>query len=162
MTIIEISGLLGNFGEFFGSIAVFATLAYLAVQIRLSAQVERSTAYDASIKNFMSIRQLTIETSEMAEIFYKGNNDPLSLNEVELFRYRVLLNNIFLSYWHIYTQPEELHAELWGTQQTSLIRLMTSAGGKWFWEHFQFEFVDAFRLEVDAVVAANPDSRKYT
>ena len=81
MTIFEISGLLGNFGEFFGAIAVFATLAYLAVQIRLSTQVERSTAYDARIKNFMSVRQLTIETSEMAEIFYKGNNDPLSLNE---------------------------------------------------------------------------------
>ena len=26
--------LLGNYGEFFGSIAVFATLAYLAVQVR--------------------------------------------------------------------------------------------------------------------------------
>ena len=114
MTIYEISGLLGNFGEFFGAIVVFATLAYLAVQIRLSTEAERSAAYDASIKNFMSVRQLTIETSEMAEIFYKGNNDPLSLNEVELFRYRVLLNNIFLSYWHIYTQPEELHDELWG------------------------------------------------
>lgn len=162
MSLTETAGLLGNVGEFFGAIAVFITLAYLAIQIRHSAKAERSTAYDASIKNFMSVRQLTIETSEMATIFYEGNNDPLSLNELELFRYRVLLNNIFLSYWHIYTQPEELHKELWATQQASLIRLMSSAGGKWFWEHYQLEFVEAFRQEVEMVLTANPDTRKYS
>ena len=34
MTIMEIAQLLGNLGEFFGAIAVVATLGYLAVQIR--------------------------------------------------------------------------------------------------------------------------------
>ena len=34
MTVIELSQVLGNFGEFFGAIAVVVTLAYLVVQIR--------------------------------------------------------------------------------------------------------------------------------
>ena len=34
MTFIEISEILGNLGEFVGSIAVVATLIYLAVQVR--------------------------------------------------------------------------------------------------------------------------------
>ena len=34
MTLMEIAQMLGSFGEFFGSIAVVATLGYLAVQIR--------------------------------------------------------------------------------------------------------------------------------
>ncbi len=36
MTFIEISEILGNLGEFVGSIAIFVTLIYLAVQVRHS------------------------------------------------------------------------------------------------------------------------------
>lgn len=36
MTFVELSQLLGNLGEFVGSIAVIATLIYLAVQVRYS------------------------------------------------------------------------------------------------------------------------------
>ena len=36
MTFIELSEVLGNLGEFVGSIAVFVTLIYLAVQVRYS------------------------------------------------------------------------------------------------------------------------------
>ena len=47
MTIMEMAQLLGNLGEFFGSIAVVATLVYLAIQIRHSSrqtetQIEQS------------------------------------------------------------------------------------------------------------------------
>ncbi len=34
MTLMDTAQLLGNFGEFFGAIAVVGTLAYLAVQVR--------------------------------------------------------------------------------------------------------------------------------
>ena len=38
MTLMEWSQLLGNFGEFFGAIAVVATLIFLSVQVRHSKQ----------------------------------------------------------------------------------------------------------------------------
>ena len=38
--------LLGNFGEFFGAIAVVTTLAYLAVQIRQNTNALRSASYE--------------------------------------------------------------------------------------------------------------------
>jgi len=37
--------LLGNYGEFFGSIAVFATLAYLAIQVRQNNVMQRWQAH---------------------------------------------------------------------------------------------------------------------
>ncbi len=42
MTVIELSQVLGNFGEFFGAIAVVATLIYLATQIRQNTKVARA------------------------------------------------------------------------------------------------------------------------
>ena len=46
MDIQGIAQLLGNFGEFFGAIAVVATLAYLAVQIRQNTNALRSASYE--------------------------------------------------------------------------------------------------------------------
>ncbi len=34
MTVIELSQVLGNFGEFFGAIAVVGTLVFLSIQVR--------------------------------------------------------------------------------------------------------------------------------
>ncbi len=64
MSGIEISQLLGNYGEFLGSIAVFATLAYLAVQVRQNTKAERRTALNLNIRNFIAIRQAVFENSE--------------------------------------------------------------------------------------------------
>ncbi len=38
MTVIELSQVLGNFGEFFGAIAVVGTLVFLAIQVRHSKE----------------------------------------------------------------------------------------------------------------------------
>ena len=43
MTLMETAQLLGNFGEFFGAIAVFATLVYLAAQIRQNTKMMKAT-----------------------------------------------------------------------------------------------------------------------
>ena len=45
MTLMETAQLLGNFGEFFGAIAVVATLGYLTVQIRQNTKALRVSAY---------------------------------------------------------------------------------------------------------------------
>ncbi len=50
MTLMETAQLLGNFGEFFGAVAVVATLAYLAVQIRQNKDATRaSTHHEISV-----------------------------------------------------------------------------------------------------------------
>ena len=48
MTLMETAQLLGNVGEFVGSIAVVATLAYLAIQVRNSTVQARASAYQAT------------------------------------------------------------------------------------------------------------------
>ena len=45
MTVIELSQVLGNFGEFFGAIAVVVTLIYLAIQLRQNTKGIRAQSY---------------------------------------------------------------------------------------------------------------------
>ncbi len=51
MDIQGIAQLLGNFGEFFGAIAVVVTLVYLASQLRQNTNALRSTVYTSYVQN---------------------------------------------------------------------------------------------------------------
>ena len=156
MDFVDTTQVLGNLGEFFGAIAVFATLAYLAVQIRQNTKAQRSAAYDSSIRNFTAVRQALFESSEMSSIYVKGSNDPDGLNEEELVRYRLLVNNILMSFWHIHNEPADLPEDLWTTQLPAVLRVLSCPGGRWFWENYQTEFVPSFRNEIEKIIAANP------
>ena len=162
MTLMEMAQLLGNFGEFVGALAVFATLAYLAVQVRQNVKAERATALDSSIKTFMEIRQSIFESAEMSVLWMNGANDPNSLDELERVRFRLLIFNILMSFWHIHSQPAELREDLWVTQVPALIRIVTSAGGRQYWDQHQNEFVPSFRVEIDRLIAGNLAVQVYS
>jgi hypothetical protein len=156
MDFVDTTQVLGNLGEFFGAIAVFATLSYLAVQIRQNTKAQRSADYDSSIRNFTEVRQALFESSELSAIYVNGSNDPESLNEADLVRYRLLMNNILISFWHIHNKPADLPEDLWATQLPAVLRVLSCPGGRWFWENYRTEFVPSFRNEIEKTIAANP------
>ncbi len=156
MDFVDTTQVLGNLGEFFGAIAVFATLAYLAVQIRQNTIVQRATAYDSSIRNITDVRQAIFESSEVSAIYARGRNDPSGLAEEELVRYRLIVNNILMSFWHIRTGRADVQEDLWKSQMPAVIRVVCCPGGKWFWENYQTEFVPSFRNEIEKIIAENP------
>ena len=57
--------LLGNYGEFFGSIAVVATLAYLAKQVRESSKLSRMQLITSGMESFSRFRQMQNENAEV-------------------------------------------------------------------------------------------------
>jgi len=141
-------------GEIVGAIAVVATLVYLAIQIRQSRQTDRTSAYDSSIRNLIDIRQTALENPEITDVPFRGLNAPETLNDQEQFRFRLLMNNIMLSFWHVRSQPAELSSEMWKTQIPAIKRVIGSPGGKWFWENHRSEFVASFRAEIDQSIAS--------
>ena len=58
MTSLELSALLGNYGEFIGAIAVVATLVYLSSQIRANTRSMRSQAL---LQSSVQYQQLLLE-----------------------------------------------------------------------------------------------------
>ena len=85
--------LLGNYGEFVGAIAVVATLAYLAVQVRHSrAATEANTKQleSATLREMagrMENRLLLLATdSDFADRVFRLNLEPESLSSLDQFQ----------------------------------------------------------------------------
>ncbi len=76
MSITEISELLGNVGEFVGSIAVLITLIYLAVQVRQSKElleknerIAMSEVYQSRARTRIEYEALMVSSDDLLEAF---------------------------------------------------------------------------------------------
>ena len=122
MTVIELSQVLGNFGEFFGAIAVVATLIYLAVQIRQNTRsmdetrkVALAGSYQSRLDNLSSISRLIAESESLAAIAVKAgeagwpsNSGSLDvLTPVERKRWQAHSETIFLITENLSYQHEQ-------------------------------------------------------
>ena len=140
----------GAIGEIIGAIAVFLTLAYLAIQIRQNTNAVRTTALDSSVSSVMRAREKIFEDPDLVRIYLKGLENPESLNEIEEARFMLLMQNIFWALWNIYSQAgvAELSSDLWESQKAVVMRVLSSQGGHWFISAYGHEFPDSFITEI--------------
>jgi hypothetical protein len=74
---------LGAIGEIIGAVAVFATLAYLSTQIKLSNKSAiASTEIDVR-NNFSSINEMMLNNPEIAVLPVKAKDPQASFSEIE-------------------------------------------------------------------------------
>ena len=146
----------GAVGEIIGAVAVFITLVYLAVQIRQNTGAVRAAALDSSVNAMASIRAKIHDSGELTDIYLRGGENPESLTDAELTRYRLLLTNIVWSILNLYTQSiyANLSESVWMSQKPILKRILNTKGGKWYWSQHKNEFEVSFALEVDAIMAS--------
>jgi heme/copper-type cytochrome/quinol oxidase subunit 1 len=152
----------GAIGEVIGAIAVVVTLVYLAYQIRQNTiQLEqntvtsRATAQTASNFALRETRRSIYESTDMAEVFQRGNGNPDQLDDVSKLRYRCLMQNITEVMLEIYSQTliTGFSPETWNTQGITLVeRVMATPGGEWFWANFAHNYPESFRTEVDRLL----------
>jgi hypothetical protein len=142
---------MGAVGEIFGAIAVFATLIYLAAQIRQNTASVKAAAVDAAITHVSNIRQEIFANDDVANLYVEGNQDPTKLDEKSRLRYRLMMHNILMSISNIYAQSEltVLSKTNWESQIPILKRTISTPGGAWFWSNYRLEFEESFRKEVD-------------
>jgi len=152
---------LGNLGEFVSAVAVVISLIYLAFQIRQNtSQIDQNTkavraaAIDSSVSHVMDARKAIFESEALTHLYHVGGNDPLSLSEEELIRYRLLIHNAIWSLWNTFSQSRnaELPIETWDAQIPMLRRIFSTAGGLWFWSNFGHEFEQSFQDEVKIIL----------
>ena len=153
---------LGALGEFVGAIGVVITLGYLAYQIRQNTvQLEQSTvtakaaAVSPSNSALRETRRSLFESTEMPEIYLRGNENPEELNEVSLLRYRLVMQNVTEVMVDIHTQTfiTSFSPETWTTPGvTAVERVMCTKGGQWFWATYADNYPAPFRTEVDRIL----------
>ncbi len=159
MTITE----LGALGEFVGAIGVVITLIYLAFQIRQNTtqlKQNESIAKAAAVNNsniaLRHTRQAIFTSEEVSKLFVSGNTDWGSLSDLELVRYRFMIQNITDVMLDIYSQTLETNfsPENWETQGVNLVRrILDTDGGRWFWENYQENYPRSFREEVERILS---------
>lgn len=166
MTIAE----LGSLGEFVGAIGVVVTLIYLAFQIRQNtSQLEQnaSMAKAAAVNNsniaLRQTRQAIFLSEAVSELFLSGNRDYSDLSDLELLRYRFMLQNITDVMLDIYSQTLETNfsPENWETQGVNLVkRILDTNGGRWFWTNFKQNYPMRFGQEVDRILSEISDNEE--
>lgn len=126
MNFMELSELLGNWGEFIGAIAVVLTLIYLSVQVRQnSVQIKASvdamqvTGYQQLMNRIAEVNRLTIEDADFARILLLAESNPEELAEVDVRRfytYMILLTRhadmAFLQYQKGMLDEDQYHSAL--------------------------------------------------
>ena len=100
--------LLGNYGEFFGAIAVVVTLGYLAVQIRHNTNATKAATSFALNESLADTMGALRSDGELAEIWLKGMQDVGSLTSVEHVRFSAHLLTM-LNLAEVYEELERQH-----------------------------------------------------
>ena len=145
----------GAVAESLGVLAVFVTLAYLAIQIRQnSRQLERSfqatrvAADDAIARGFDQWRQLLISNEKLSEIYVRGLADIGALDPTERLRFNQLLTTFIWIAWQVW-RSEDLISD---ANREMIRHLMRHRGGReWYASHRDF-LPDEFLLVLDGVV----------
>ncbi len=142
MDLMTTAQLLGNFGEFFGAIAVVATLAYLAAQIR---QNTRSVGIETEryVNDAWNRILADLATDErIAEVIVRGLEDYVSLPKAEKAIFHSRVGQVLD---HSYTQRRMLPAgsDPAFVEQMDEIAAMfiNSPGGKQWWNDVGHAFV---------------------
>jgi len=136
MTLIEISQVMGNFGEFFGAILVGVSLFYLAVQVRHSANVTDEANMRAEVERIAGFSKFAAGTPGFMEIFLKAQNGE-TLSQVE----RALFNTHMYAMFNEFKINYQLHnrhpgtAPNWETNSRNYISYLLKPGGRNWWVH---------------------------
>ena len=96
---------IGAVGEILGAAAVFASLIYLALQIRIqNRESQLSAIHDISVGFRESIARFV--TEETMEIAFRANTDYEALTDVERVRFLVTASQYFLAWEEAFVQHE--------------------------------------------------------
>lgn len=144
----------GAIGEIVGALAVFATLAYLAIQIRQNTGAVRAAALDSSIQAASLIRSDLFKSEELSEIFLMGGKNPEDLNENQAMRYRHIITNMLWALWNLYSQSKyaDLSSSAWESQKHTVVRLLSTPGGALYWRNHAQEFEDEFVKVINQII----------
>ena len=151
---------LGNIGDFIGGIAVIATLAYLAIQVRQNTQLIRANALSATSSASVAFNYSLGNNPASARVFQVGLEDFHSLTDDERRQFLQLLRGMFTSYEHTFQQYERgmFDATMWLQIRGSLKRTLLLPHVAVWWKHRKEVFAPSFVEELDAAVPAAPSA----
>ena len=154
MTLMETAQLLGNFGEFFGAIAVVVTLIYIAYQLRQNTQSIERTEMRAGMEQYDRWRA-AIQNPETAEMWLKGLADELT-SRSERLSFEHLLAQYSYAIQNSWDCSERGISDKdgWTRVAPYFAKIFKTPGGARFWQRAQSQYPPEF---VSALEVARSD-----
>ena len=160
MDLFSTAQLLGNFGEFFGAIAVVATLVYLAFQLRQNTMSLRRTEYRAAMEQYDRWRT-ALQNPENADLYTKGLEGQIT-DTSEHLRFRMLIVQYTYAMQNTWDCVRNgiMDEDEWNRLAPLYGRVFSTAGGAEFWEqhraYAQPEFVKTIANAIEEYQSEQP------
>ena len=147
MDLMSTAQLLGNFGEFFGAIAVFVTLVYLAAQIRQNTRSLKSASYQAAISSMSEMARAAgtdVDVARVVRVFMQG--DVSDLNEDEYVMVTSYMTGLFRNFENFYYQYQTgaMEDHLWMGMRNSMVGYIHMPNVRAWWDQRRVIFSSQF------------------
>lgn len=142
---------INNIAGIFESIAVVASLIYLARQVQDSTRTAKGTTYQGIITAFAEIESRISQDQEVARIYKVGRTELKKLTEDERVRFNEILCSFFNLYENLYYQYNNklLEDEFWGGWCRNMRDDLAKPGINEWWSETKYLYATSFRKYVD-------------
>ena len=153
----------GAIGEIVGAIAVVASLVYLAIQIRQNTQqiasgteANKLAAFERNVESSIAVRDMLIRDPALAELFLRGLAAEEPLDEVDRFRFTMLLRNVLNAYQAGYVRQLVMGTDPAALESTGrqLDQILRNPGARAWLKRNETDWRPEFRRFVDERLAA--------
>ena len=156
MTLMDTAQVLGNFGEFFGAIAVLATLVFLTVQIRQNTRQLRRVELNAASSPFSIPRMAIVSDRGIAELAIKTMQATAEIDAVDQLRVDMFLTELMNANFHAWDRARtgSFDKEIWEKALIPALVSQFTAGEvapRW-WTQNRLGFIPAFREDIDRIL----------
>ena len=158
MTWIETTEIMGNVGEFVGSIAVVATLIYLVVQIQQNTKEIRHSAFREAIRDQTTAIDLLCADPNLTRIWYDGLADYEAPAQQDRRRFDTYLTSVMRRLENLLYELEQGNVDdkVWLGIRGQYVWLFTQSGFKsWWGTSAPALYNDSLRAYVSGLVAEN-------
>lgn len=155
MSVLEISAVLGNFGEFIGALLLFISLIYVGIQIRQNTADSRTNTEMSLYGFFTQINQLQATHPAVLEVFNQAMVDVTQLDDGQRRQFTWLLAAYFYSFDAMYHQlnRSQLSTGTWPVADKVVRGFFASPAVQKWWESGFFNGSPEFMTYVDAIHA---------
>jgi len=139
--------------EIAASAAVFASLIYLAIQIRQNTNTVKSNSAQNCSHDYQEVLGHLITNADMADIHLRGMKDVACLSPAEKHRFYLYLNKSYRVYDNAYYHYSQgsLDNAVWHGIYNGMILGQGTSGYQAFWKDRKYIFSDDFQNLYDEI-----------
>ena len=165
MSTLEISQLLGNYGEFVGAIAIVVTLVYLATQIRQNTRQIRNEGHAGISDSYNEILRQLLADNELFKLVVLGSQGWDNLSAFEKSRFHIFFHQ-HLNHYRMANQLHDKGAiddDVFGSVEDLHLNVLANPGTRIWWQMVGASLVeDGLRDRIEEGLADRAKTNQAT